>query len=108
MRKKIKPRNKRDKTHDERKHFKKRLKERYDLEANRHDIRDIVYLIQHQKCNLVLKQSNRITVWDVPFKGEKVRIVYDKLRKAPVTALLMEWDLEEIDWDEEQERREGK
>ena len=87
--KRKKPRNKRDKTHDERKHFKRRLKERYGLEANRHDVHDIVYLIQTQKCNFVMKQSNRITVWDVPFKGEKVRIVYDKVRKAPVTALLM-------------------
>lgn len=92
----------RDKVKDERRHFKRRLKERYSLEANRHDIHDIIYLIQHNKCNFVLRQSNRITVWDVPFKGETVRIVYDKVRKAPVTALLLEWDLENVDFADEE------
>jgi len=35
----------------------------------------------------VERQSHRITVWDLNFKGKEVRVVYDNQRKSIVTFL---------------------
>ncbi len=73
-----------------RKHFKARALERYGLELNRHDLRDIAKMIQRNSGQFIEKQSNRITVWEVTYKDTLLRVVYDKNRKVVVTALPFE------------------
>jgi len=68
-------------------HAKRRLSERYGIAVDRVGLAEIVILIQAGKSRFVERQSNRVTVWDVPFRGQVVRVVYDTMRHAVVTAL---------------------
>jgi hypothetical protein len=72
----------------QRAHAKRRLQERYGLTVNRHDLRDMVALIQGGHARMIERQSHRVTVWDLTFHGKEIRVVYDNLRKVVVTALL--------------------
>lgn len=38
-------------------------------------------------CTFVERQSNRLSVWLVEIKGQKVKVVYDRNRKSVVTML---------------------
>lgn len=73
----------------QRAHAKRRLRERYGLTVNRHDLCALVSLIQGGQGRMVLRQSNRVTVWEVPFQDQLLRVVYDSLRHEIVTALPM-------------------
>lgn len=74
-----------DKGDAQRDHCKRRFKERYGIEFNRHLRREFVQLIQHNQCHFVEKQSNRVSVWDLIHEGNVFRVVYDKQRKNIVT-----------------------
>lgn len=76
---------------DLRLHFKKRLKQRYGIEINREGIEYIVRQIQSQNCEFVIKQSLRVTIFDVMYENKKIRVVYDKNRKTLITALKPNW-----------------
>lgn len=66
-------------------HGLRRLRERLGL--NSADYVEIVKMIQEGNAKFVDRQSNRITIFDVEYKGMKARIVYDKIRKNIVTAV---------------------
>jgi hypothetical protein len=51
------------------------------------DLNFIRKLIQNGEADLVETQSNRVTLHDITFRGERMRIVYDKVRKVVVTVL---------------------
>lgn len=71
-------------------HAKRRLYQRFDIEANRAYLETIVRLIQTGKSVPVEKQSNRITKHEIILEGKKIHAVYDKLRKTVVTVLFPE------------------
>lgn len=73
------------------KHFLRRLNERYNIRFKASDIPNIVKKIQSHDFTLVRKQSNRVSIHDVEIDGRKIRLVYDKIRKLPVTALQPDW-----------------
>lgn len=68
-------------------HAKRRAVERYSLDLNRQDLRNIVTVIQSNKATPVEKQSHRVTVFDLTYNEVDVRVVYDKQRKTIVTFL---------------------
>ena len=71
----------------QRAHAKKRFKERYGIEFNRHMRREFVKLIQHNQCHFIERQSSRITVWDLIYEGQVFRVVYDSKRQNIVTVI---------------------
>ena len=71
----------------ERIHTKKRLKQRYDVELNRHDIREIVWKIQKQDGILLRDQPSNRSVWMVDYKGATYKVVYDRVTKTLATVL---------------------
>lgn len=69
------------------KHALRRFDERFDLQLNDNQYKQIVNMIQKGRAEFIRKQSNRITHWDVTFQDQVIRVVYDKARKVVVTAL---------------------
>ena len=71
----------------QKKHGKRRLRERFGISLSDRDYEDLVNKIQNDETTYVEKQSCRISVFDVKLLDEVVRVVYDKSRKTIVTAL---------------------
>jgi hypothetical protein len=44
-------------------------------------------MIRGGEAKFVRRNSNRVTVWDLDYHGERLRVVYDKQRDIPVTVL---------------------
>ncbi len=65
-------------------HTKKRAAQRFGINVDIHELAD---LIQRNCGTFIERQSNRVTVWDVEYKGATLRVVYDKLRGLPITVL---------------------
>ncbi len=65
-------------------HTTRRVHQRYGLNVNVHDL---ARLIQERRGTFVKRRSHRVTIWDVEYKGEILRVVYDKKRGLPITAL---------------------
>ena len=79
-----------NKKEQERKHFKKRILQRYDLTLTDNDCEFLIGKIKNndkKEVKFLAKQSNRITVHLVVYKNTEIVLVYDKLRKQVVTAL---------------------
>lgn len=74
-----------NKAQSQRVHAKRRLDERYGMEINRHQIRDLVAQIQSGKAEHVETQTNRLSIKTVCFNGVKIPVAYDKQRKTIVT-----------------------
>jgi hypothetical protein len=71
---------------NERLHFKSRFKERFGVEINRHDIRELVNNIRSgDNVTLVERQSARVSIYRTRLKGHRCIVVYDRNRKSPVT-----------------------
>lgn len=71
-------------------HAKLRAAQRYGLRFGDDSEAQIVAAIQNPKESGAVfrwRTSNRSTVFDVPFRGQIVRVVYDKMRKAIVSFL---------------------
>lgn len=79
----------RDKARDVKAHAAGRLGQRYGLDGKAAEA--IAALLASgappATCTFVEKQSLRLSVWDVEYDGQIVRVVYDKTRKLVVTAL---------------------
>jgi len=74
----------------QRRHFKRRIKERFGLVVNGTDYRKIVAMIQDGSATFIEKQSNTRRLFRLVINKQAVYIVYDKLRKTAVTALTEE------------------
>ena len=72
------------------KHARRRFKQRFDISLNDNQYMQLINRIKNGKGEFVKRQSNRITIWDLEFEGELVRVVYDKKTTAIVTALYPE------------------
>lgn len=68
-------------------HAKRRAEERYGLVVNKDTRRKLLECIWNGRTTFVMKQSLRVSVFDVEFEGETYRVVYDKIRKEIVTFL---------------------
>ena len=71
----------------ERLHARKRFFERYGLNFNNKIERLFLQIIKDGKARLVERQTNRVIILDVYYKLKPYRIVFDKKRKAIITAL---------------------
>ena len=82
-------------------HIKRRFKERFGIDINRHDIRELVSNIQSGD-NIIREQrlTNRVTAFDMNFKNNHCVVIYDKIRKVPVTVLTADMDIQQegFDW----------
>ena len=76
-----------NKTHSERIHAKRRAKERFGLELNRHQLRELVKQIQSGKAEHLETQSNRVSIKRVKFEGSFYTVAYDKNRQTIITFL---------------------
>ena len=79
---------KRSKAEQQKLHAKRRIRERFGISLNDHQLAELVKQIQSSKLKLVEKQSNRISVFlaKIP-SGENVRLVYDKNSHTIVTVM---------------------
>lgn len=71
----------------QRAHAFRRARERFDLHLTQNDHAQIVRAIQGGKAKFVERQSHRVTLWDINYSGEDLRVVYDSQRKELVTFL---------------------
>ncbi|HWR49899.1 MAG TPA: hypothetical protein VN428_02260, partial [Bryobacteraceae bacterium] len=75
------------KTISERIHAKRRCLERYGLNLNRHEYREVVQKIRDSKCEFVGRESLRLSHWRVEWGGQVLHAVYDSKHHAIVTFL---------------------
>lgn len=85
-----------NKTHSERIHAKRRAQERFGLELNRHQLRELVKQIQSGKAEHVETQSNRVSIKRVKFEGSFYTVAYDKNRQTIITFLPEDYDFPSI------------
>ncbi|MCX6760465.1 MAG: hypothetical protein NTW46_03965 [Candidatus Nealsonbacteria bacterium] len=71
-------------------HAKRRADIRYGTTLSNQDLENIVRLSQQQKGVFKEKQSNRVSHWEVEYKGILFRAVYDRQRKKIITFLPLE------------------
>jgi hypothetical protein len=67
---------------------------RFGIDITENEIKEIVNMIQTGQTTIIEKQSLRVTIHQIVYKGETVNIPYDKQRKVPITALFDDetWD----------------
>lgn len=68
-------------------HFKRRMSSRFGEDITDDDIDKIVAQIQSGQTEVVERQSLRVVIHKIKFKGQVIHIPYDKHRKTPITAL---------------------
>lgn len=68
-------------------HAVRRFIERTGLVVGQDSLNQIVNLIRNGKSIPIRKQSLRVSVHQVTFRGKEIRVVYDKIRKQIVTVL---------------------
>lgn len=71
-------------------HFKQRFLARYGIDPNNETRRWMLEQIQSGQCRHIAHQSNRVSVWDLAYKGNHYPVVYDRKRKSLVTVLPQE------------------
>ena len=69
------------------KHARNRFQKRFDIRLNDNQYNQIVNRVKKGRASFVRRQSNRISLWDLDFEGQRIRVVYDKKTAAIVTAL---------------------
>lgn len=73
-------------------HSKKRSIERYGVELSNKDLEQIVSIIQKGGGRFLMRDSNRVTIWAVPYLNREFKVAYDKERKTIATCLPMEFE----------------
>lgn len=79
-------------------HTKRRAKERYGLNLNKDDRRAITQRIKDSlkkpevitpaaSANFLVKHSNRVSEWEVPYAEKNLRVLYDSKRSSIITCL---------------------
>lgn len=70
-------------------HARNRALERYGIDLSGQDYEEIIKLIQDDKrpAKVLFKESNRLTHFEVRWRGHKLKVVYDKQRKSIATFL---------------------
>jgi hypothetical protein len=78
---------KNDKQLAQRRHAKRRAQERFGLEVNHEQYRELVRQIQVGKAQFIERQFRSRTHWWVTIDGKQARVVYDKDRHTIITFL---------------------
>jgi len=86
----------------ERAHTKRRLAERYGIEATSADIFGMAKRIAHGEGRCLGRQSRDVARWQLDHAGQSLRLVYDRRRRCILTALPA------LDSDEYLARRPGR
>lgn len=75
-------------------HATRRASLRYGFPLTKNDNLNIVRMIIDGKGRHLERQSNRVSVWEVEYNEQKMKVVYDRNRKVIVTCLPMQdmWD----------------
>jgi len=68
-------------------HAKKRFKERRGLDFNRHVRREFTDAVISHTARCVLKQSNRVSVYDIVHEGRTYRCAFDHHTRNIITVL---------------------
>ena len=76
------------------KRFPKKRNQRYHAEIRSFqrfgfviDVDEAIRDIQQGRAKFLFRQSNRVTAWEISQKGERIVVIYDKMRKMIVTTL---------------------
>lgn len=72
----------------ERIHVKRRFLERFGINLTRQKRLSIISMILQNRATFIKKESNRVSLFDVDFENQVIRVAYDRLRKELVTALV--------------------
>lgn len=78
---------KRSKAKSQKSHCLRRFRERYGISITDNDYQIIVKMIQDGKATCIEKQSNRVSVFEIDYRGEKLQVCYDKNSKQISTVL---------------------
>jgi len=68
-------------------HTQKRARQRFGIETTAEDNAVMVRAIQEHRGLFVAKVSNRVTVFDLDYRGASMRVMYDKVKKVILTVL---------------------
>ena len=68
-------------------HALRRFRERYGISLNEQEYLNIVKSIQDGKARKIDAQSQRVGVWEIDVRGEKVEVCYDSSRHELITCL---------------------
>lgn len=72
----------------QRKHAKMRANQRYGLDLNKRALQDMCNQIQTgTDAKFVARQSYRVTIWQIQYKGQQLWAVYDRIRHTVITFL---------------------
>lgn len=77
-------------THAARAHAKRRLRERYNIDANRFEIAHMILDIRMGRCPMVARQSNTRSIHKCRFRDQDVYAVYSTTAKTILTFLTEE------------------
>lgn len=75
-------------------HAKRRARERFGIDLSYNDQIDMVEMIRNGQSRAVEKRSLRVTVHELEWDGQTLRVVYDKSRGTIVTVLPEAYDLD--------------
>lgn len=68
-------------------HSKDRALERYGLELNRFDLKEIIDKIRAEKGYFIRRRSCRVSEWEVEVKGKLIRVLFDKIHNCIATVV---------------------
>lgn len=74
-------------TSAERFHTKRRLAERYGIDATSADIFQMAKRIAHGEAQFLERQSRDVARWRLEYRGVPIRLVFDSRRRSILTAL---------------------
>lgn len=78
------------KAQTQKKHSQRRASERLGIEMGNATYQRVITDIQSGKAKALMKQSNRVTLFEVEMQGVACVVAYDKLRKSLATVLTRE------------------
>ena len=84
---KRKPHRRGSKIVSQKEHAYRRLKQRFGIILTDELHKEFIKKIISSEGKFVEKQSCRVSVWDVKYEGQTIRLVYDKVRKVIITCL---------------------
>lgn len=68
-------------------HAKRRFRERFGLEVSEGDLYKMAKDIREKKAIFVHKDTNRVSIFLVKFRGNEYTVAYDRTRKIIITVL---------------------
>lgn len=71
-------------------HVCKRLKQRYNIEVNEQQIKDMANLCKNNKCQHIEKISNTKSIKIINFNNKTIPVIYDNERHLIITVLTNE------------------